>query len=82
MSKSKYLKKFQISTTIGLDELQKQDARHLINLFFIGRPKMKSLDEPITTKHSDAHWALNRQRSVVLEIGLMTDGNFEVIRVV
>ena len=78
----KYLTTFQVQTVIGLNEPQKQTARQLVNLFFIGRPQLRSLNEPVTPAHSEAHYSLNRQRQVTLEVGLKSDGNYEVIKVV
>lgn len=77
----KYLAKFKVYSTIALDYDSRKKATHILNQHYLGREYLKT-NEKVTKDHEDSHWNKEKHRMVTLEVGLKTDGSFEVIKII
>jgi len=77
----KYLAKFKVYPVIALDYDARKKATFLLNKHYVGRPHLKP-NEKVTKDHEDSHWNKEKHRGICLQVGLKTDGTFEVIKVI
>ncbi len=75
----KYLEVFKVPISVHLDPVQQDVANRAINMKFLGRPLLLSLEETVSKEHLAAAYALCRHYTIYVDVGLLPDGRLEMI---